>query len=144
MATKPLFDKLIVDEFDRPVTVAYVGDEPCYVIDDQGFQRHIPSRDVDLAVLHKIAEMMHGNESLLAELTAKQLGADDIFSRAIIEEKIKNIDSQFEQLLQTGIPEEGKAFLGMVGFKVRINVHGEVIELDQPGIISPDDDEPLD
>jgi hypothetical protein len=50
----------------------------------------------------------------------------------MLENQLKNIDKQFETLLQTGIPEEGRAFMGMSGFKVVINLHGEVIRLDQP------------
>jgi hypothetical protein len=39
--------------------------------------------------------------------------------------------------LNTGIPEEGRAYMGMMGFRVRINVHGEVVDVDQPGMIDP-------
>jgi hypothetical protein len=35
-------------------------------------------------------------------------------------------------LLETGIPEDMRIYLGMVGFKVVINVHGEVLKIDQP------------
>jgi hypothetical protein len=30
--------------------------------------------------------------------------------------------------------------MGMVGFKIRINLHGEVIEVVQPGMIDPDNE----
>jgi hypothetical protein len=33
---------------------------------------------------------------------------------------------------ETGIPIEGRSYLGMTGFKVVINLHGEVIEVHQP------------
>ena len=42
MPKQPLFAGLIIDENDRPVEVAFVGGEPCYVVDDAGFHRHIP------------------------------------------------------------------------------------------------------
>jgi hypothetical protein len=45
---------------------------------------------------------------------------------------LKNIDQQFENLFQVGIPEEARAFMGMSGFKVIINVHGEVVRFEQP------------
>jgi len=135
MPNQPLFSGLIVDENDNPVDVAYVGDEPCYVVDDAGFRRHIPTEQVDLQVLQAIQESIAGNESLLSEQAAKMLGQDDIFSRALIETQLKQMDQQFEKLLQTGIPEEARAYIGMTGFRIRINVHGEVIEIEQPGII---------
>jgi hypothetical protein len=42
------------------------------------------------------------------------------------------MDQQFDALMQQGIPEEGRAYLGMLGFKVVINYHGEVVKVNQP------------
>jgi len=50
MPRPALFEGLVVDENDRPVSIKYVGDEPCYVVDDAGFLRHIPSVQVDRQV----------------------------------------------------------------------------------------------
>lgn len=132
MPRQPLFAGLVIDEFDRPAGTAYVGEEPCYVVDDLGFKVHIPSEKVDRQVLASMREQIDGNEDLLSEQAAKMLGTDDIFSKAMLESQLKNIDKQFETLLENGIPEEGRAFMGMSGFKVVINVHGEVLRIDQP------------
>jgi hypothetical protein len=140
MPRQALFAGLVIDEFDRPVDVAYVGGEPCYVVDDAGFRRHIPSEQVDRQVLAMMGDLMKGNEGPLAEQAAKMLGQDDIFSRAIIENQLKNMEEQFDMVIQNGIPEEGRAYMGMMGFHVRINVHGEVLEVEQPGMIAPDDE----
>ncbi len=140
MPREPLFAGLIVDEFDQPVDTAYVGDEPCYVVDDAGFRRHIPSEQVDRQVLKTMTDMIEGHEDLLAEQTAKMLGQEDIFSRALIETQLKNIDQQIENVLQTGIPADGRAYMGMMGFKVRINMHGEVLSVEQPGAAAPEDE----
>ena len=61
------------------------------------------------------------------------LGQDDIFSKALLENQLLNIDEQFDQMLAQGIPEDARAYLGMMGFKIRINLHGELIEVTQPG-----------
>jgi len=132
MPRQPLFAGLIVDEANRPVGTAYVGEEPCYVVDDSGFLRHIPSEQVDHQVLDLMQKQISGNENLLSEQAAKMLGMDDIFSKAMLENQLKNIDQQFEALMNIGIPEESRAYLGMAGFKVVINVHGEVVHLEQP------------
>lgn len=137
---QPLFANLVVDENDRPVETALVGDEPCYVVDDNGFRRHIPSEDVDRQVLKAMKEMMQGHEDLLADQAAKMLGQEDIFSRAMLESQLKNIENQFNAVLKTGIPEDARAYLGMMGFKIRINVHGEILEIIQPGMIASDDE----
>jgi len=127
-------------EFDRPAELAYVGEEPCYVVDDAGFRRHIPSEQVDLQILKSMGELIEGHEDMVSEQTAKMLGQEDPFSIAAIQAQLKNMDAQFENLMQTGLPEDVRAYLGMMGFRVRINFHGEVLEVDQPGIIASDDE----
>ncbi len=141
MTYKPVFAGLIIDEFDQAVELAYVGDEPCYVVNDAGFRRHIPSEQVDRQVLQAMGEMVEGHEGIISEQTAKMLGQDDIFSRAMIESQLKNIDQQLDALLTMGLPEEVRAYLGMMGFRIRINVHGEVLEIEQPGMVAPEDEE---
>ncbi len=138
---QPLFAGLVIDENDQPVEVAYVGDEPCYVVNDRGFRRHIPSEQVDRQVLDIMRQQIEGHEDLLSEQTAKMLGQEDPFSRAMIYTQLRNLDKQFEQLLQTGIPEEGRAYLGMMGFRIVINLHGEVLRVEQPGIASDEGDD---
>ena len=140
MAYQPLLKGLIFDENDQPVDVIEVGGEPCYVVNDAGFRRHIPSEQVDRQVLILMGNMIEGHEDELAEQTAKMLGQDDIFSKALIENQLKNLDQQFEAVLKSGIPEEGRAYMGMMGFRVKINVHGEVLEVNQPGMIAPEDE----
>lgn len=139
MPRSALFAGLIFDEFDRPVETAFVGSDPCYVIDDAGFRRHISSERVDRQVLDQIAGMMKGNEDLLSEQTAKMLGSDDPFSRAIIQNQLKNIEQQFSVLFEIGIPEEMRAYLGMTGFKVVIDMNGDVLRFEQPGTAAPGD-----
>jgi len=136
MPRQPLFAGLVLDEFGNATETAIVGDEPCYVVDDAGFRRHIPAEQVDKQVLGKIVNLMKGSEDLISEQTAKMLGQEDVFTKAAIEQQLKNIDKQFDQLMRAGIPEDVRAYLGMIGFKVIINVHGEVLDIDQPGIES--------
>ncbi len=141
MPRQPLFAGLIVDEADRPVEITYVGGEPMYVVNDAGFRRHIATDQVDRQVLELMREQVTGNEETLTEQTAKMLGQEDIFSRAMILNQLKHLDQQFDALLNTGIPEEGRAYLGMMGFKVVINIHGEVVRFDQPAVSSSEGDE---
>jgi hypothetical protein len=137
---KALFPGLVFDENDNPAELAYVGDEPCYVVDDAGFKRHIPSLQVDRQVLQTMKDSIAGHEDLLTDQAAKMLGQDDIFSRAMLAKQFENIEGQFDQLLATGIPQDALAYLGMLGFKIIIDVHGEVLEVNQPGMIAPDDE----
>jgi hypothetical protein len=140
MAQEPIFAGLVFDERDNPVEVTQVGDESFYVVDDDGFRRHIPSEQVDRQVLASMRELIEGHEGILSEQTAKMLGQEDIFTKAMIETQLKNIDQQFDTLLKTGIPEEGRAYMGMMGFRITIDIHGEVINIDQPGMIDPEEE----
>ena len=133
-----LFDGLVVDEYDHTVEVALVGNEPCYVVNDAGFRRHIPAEIVDQQVLQFFSDLIKGSEDQIGEQTAKMIGQDDIFSMAMIASQLKNLDKHFDALSNTGIPEEARAYLGMMGFKIRINIHGDVLEVEQPGMIDPE------
>ena len=137
-----LFAGLVVDENDHPVDSTQIGGEPFYVVDDAGFKRHIPAAQIDRQVLQHMQDMMKGSEGTISEQAAKMLGQEDIFSKAMIELQLKNIDQQFETLMQQGIPEAGRTYLGMLGFKIVINLHGEVLRIEQPSAPEPDRGEP--
>lgn len=135
MPKQPLFAGLVIDESGNPAGTAYVGDDPCYVIDDAGFRRHVSSEKIDRQVLQHLQDLMKGSEDLISEQTAKMLGQDDLFTVAAIQQQLKNMDKQFDLLLQQGLPEEARAYLGMMGFKLVVNYHGEVLRVEQPGVI---------
>jgi PHD/YefM family antitoxin component YafN of YafNO toxin-antitoxin module len=133
MAHQSLFSGLIVDAFERPVDVASIGGEAFYVVDDDGFRRHVESEYVDKQVLRHLQEMMKGHEELISEETMKMIGQDDIFTKAVIETSLKNLDSRFDELINQGMPEEARTWLGMIGFRVVIDIHGDVVRVEQPG-----------
>ena len=132
MAKHALFAGLVTDPVGGPVEVATIGGEAFYVLDDDGFKRHIESEGVDRQVLAKFAEFIRGNEDLISDGTMKAIGQEDIFTKAIIDNSLKNLDRQFDRLIETGLPEEVRAWMGMLGFQVRIDNHGDVIEVRQP------------
>jgi hypothetical protein len=68
------------------------------------------------------------------------LGQEDIFSIAVIRSQLENTDKQFEAIQASGLPEDARVYLGMVGFRVTVDLHGEVIEVRQPGITEEDGD----
>ena len=140
MTRKPLFAGLVQDENQQIVDTTYIGEEPCYVVNDSGFHRHIPSEQVDRQILEQMLSQVKGHEDIISEQAAKMLGQEDIFSRAIIQNQLKNIDQQIDALFQTGIPEESIAYLGMMGMRVTINFHGDVIDYQQPGGSSEEGD----
>lgn len=132
MSSKALFEGLVVDEYDQSVEVKLVGEAWFYVIDDDGFLRHVESETVDRQVLAELFSMIAGQEEVISQGAMRMLGQEDIFTKAAIEASLKDVDSQVEKLLQSGLPEDMRAWLGMMGFQVVINIHGEVIEIAQP------------
>lgn len=135
-----IFTGLVYDEYDRPVTTGTIGSEPCYIVDDDGFMRHIPSEEIDRQVWQKMGAQIAGYEDLISEKAAEMMGQDDIFTKAAIEGQLKNLDKQFDQLAEHGIPEETRMYLGMMGFRIIVSIHGEVIDIIQPGIVDDSGD----
>ena len=140
MPKQAIFAGLVIDETGVPAETTYVGDEPCYIIDDAGFHRHVSSEQIDRQVLQHLQDLMKGSEDLISEQTAKMLGQEDVFSVAAIQQQLKNMDKQFDMILEQGIPEDARAYLGMMGFKVVVNYHGEVLRVEQPGAIDDEGD----
>jgi hypothetical protein len=141
MYTHPLFSGLILDEYGKTVETVSINGEPFYVVDDSGFHRHIPAIDVDRQVFSNLVDKIRGHEDVIVEQASKMLDQDNIFSRAVLMNQLQNMDNQFESLVETGIPESSRQYLGMMGFKVTINLHGEVISVDQPGSSLPPEEE---
>jgi hypothetical protein len=132
MTAKAVFQGLVFDDNDQPLSTAFVGDEACYVINDEGFMRHIPAEKIDRQVIDAIRCQIEDNKDLVAEQTIKMIGDVDIFTHAIIQNQLENLDDQFDHLLTNGIPEDGRVYLGMLGFKIIVNYHGDVIRVEQP------------
>jgi hypothetical protein len=140
MRTHALFSGLVADEAGRVVETAYVGDEPNYVVDDAGFRRHVPAGAVDRQVLAALREQVLANKSMVLEGAMKMMGRDDLFTKAMLDSSLERMDEHFERLLQTGLPPGTLQWLGMMGFRVVINYHGELVRLEPAdlGIADPD------
>lgn len=134
MAQQALFEGLVYDERERPVATAKVGAEAYYVVDDDGFHRHISSAEVDRQVLNVFLEQLHNNREIAVEQALKMLGKDDLFTKAALDASMRNVNAN--QILAQGIPEEARNMMGMLGFRIIINLHGDVVELKQPYVES--------
>ena len=138
---KAVFQGLIFDIDDQPLGAVTIGDEAFYVLDDDGFLRHIPAVDIDRQVWESITAQIAGNEDLLSQQAAKMMGQEDIFTVAVIRNQLENKEKQFNDLIKTGIPTDALSYLGMMGFKAIVDHHGEVLSIHQPGIAGQDGEE---
>ncbi len=136
MSNKALFAGLVIDENGQPLEVAFTGDEAQYVLDDNGFLRHIDAEVVDRQVLEHLQGQIEANKEAVEEGIMKMMGSEDIFTKAAIDKSIKDMD----QVLKQGIPNEARQMLGMMGFRVVVNYHGEVLRIEQPGVADDSDE----
>ena len=128
-----LFAGLIFNEQDEPAEVVYIGAVPYYVILDDGFRRHVEAETVDRQVIQWLRQQILSNRELVTQGMLSMLGKDDLFTKAMIDASIQNMDRHVDVLFEQGLPEDTLTWLGMLGFKVVVNVHGEVVRLDAPG-----------
>lgn len=140
MSRHALFQGLVVDTQGQPVEVAEVGGESQYVILDSGFRFHVPAEQVDREVLGQLREQIAANKEAVTEGTMKMLGQEDLFTKAMIDSSLKNMDEHFTRLIEQGLPTEARAYLGMLGFRIVLNYHGEVVGLEQPGFAGPEEE----
>jgi hypothetical protein len=136
MGRQAMFAGLVYDEQERLVETAVVGGEAQYVIDDNGFHRHIDSETVDRQVIGFFLQQLEDNKDMAVEQALKMMGTDDIFAKAALDAELRNID--MDKVMAQGVPEQARNMLGMLGFRIVINFHGEVIRLDQPSM--PDEE----
>ena len=130
MSNKALFAGLVMDERGNPLETTYLGDEAQYVLDDNGFLRHIDAEVIDRQVLGALQDQILANKDAVEQGLMKMMGSEDIFTKAAIDKSIQNMD----QVLTQGIPDDARQMLGMMGFRVVVNYHGEVLRIDQPGV----------
>lgn len=133
-----LFAGLVYDEAGQPVETTFIGQEPYYIIMDGDFKRHVAAEEIDRQVIEWIKQQATANKELVSEQIMKLLGKDDIFTKAMIDSSIMQID---EQVMQQGLPEDARLMLGMMGFKIIVDIHGELVRLDMPAQELPEDDE---
>ena len=129
---KALFENLVFNEQGELAEVVRVGSEPFYVVLDGDFRRHVEAKAIDRQVLGWLREQIVANRDLITQGAMSMLGQDDLFTKATIDASIENVDQQMDELAVQGLPEEARACLGMMGFRVVVDVHGEVVALDSP------------
>lgn len=130
MAGRAMFEGLVYDEYDNPVTATVIGGEAQYVVDDDGFHRHIDADDVDRQVVAFFLEQLQQNRDLAVQQALQMLGSDDLLTKAAVDASLRNVT--MDQIMAQGVPAQARDMLGMLGFRVVINLHGEVVKLDQP------------
>lgn len=137
MARFAMFEGLVFDEGGNPLAVTSVGEDAYYVLMDDDFKRHISAESVDVQVLRAMREQVEGQRAAAVSAMLQLLGSDDLFTKAAVESSINNM----EKAVGNPIPAEARQYLGMVGFRVVIDYHGDVMQLALPAAADGEGDE---
>lgn len=137
MANKAMFQGLIYDEQDRTVLVKFVGGDAHYVVDDEGFLRHIDAEQIDRHIMGMFLEELRGNKDLVVGQALRMMNQDDLFTKIAVEKQIDDVD--LDQILGQGLPPQARDMLSMMGFRVIVNYRGELVRIDQP-VVGVDDE----
>ncbi|MHB1355951.1 MAG: hypothetical protein ACYCZF_08240 [Anaerolineae bacterium] len=132
-----LFEGLVYNESGQVAQVVHIGGVAHYAIPDDGFLRHVEAAGIDSKVLASIKGQITGNQDLVIRGVLEMMGKDDLFTKAAVESSILNM----EQNIRQSDPSQWLPWLRFMGFRVVVNVHGEVVELMYPSQAAPDDDE---
>ena len=137
MAHTAMFAGLVFDEAGDALDVTSVGSQACYVLLDDDFRRHIDAEEVDRQVLRFLREQVEDNRDLAVGAMLDMMGQDDLFTKAAVETSI----DRMEEAVGQPIPEDALRWLGMMGFRIVIDFHGKVLDIDMPAGGIADDDE---
>jgi hypothetical protein len=135
-----LFAGLVYDENGNVLETTFIGAEPQYVILDDGFRRHVASEIIDRQVIEWLQQQALANKEMVSEGIMSMLGKDDLFTKAMVDASLGRMD----QVIEQGLPDDARIMLGMMGFKIVVNIHGELVSLDMPAQEMPGDEEEWD
>ena len=128
MARTAMFAGLVFDENGHPAETAYVGESACYVVLDDDFRRHIDAAHVDRQVLRFMREQVDDNRQVAVGAMLEMMGKDDLFTKAAVESTIDHM----EEAVGQPIPEEARQWLGLLGFRIVVDFHGSVVDIQLP------------
>jgi hypothetical protein len=123
-----LFAGLVYNEEGQPAGIAYIGGVAHYAIPDDGFMRHVEASRIDDAVLAQMKAQITSMQDEVVRGIMQMMGKDDLFTKAAIDASIRNM----EQNIRQSDPSQWLPWLRLLGFRVVVNVHGEVVEVIYP------------
>ncbi len=131
-ARRALFTDLVFNEEGQPVKEVYIGGAPHYAVPDGDFMRHVEAERVDRQIVEMMKERILPLQDVIVEGMIQMMGQEDLFTRPAIEHAIENMD----RILEPGNVDvdELRTALWMTKFRATVNVHGEVVHLEIPGL----------
>jgi hypothetical protein len=131
-----LFTGLVYNEAGEPAQTVYIGGIAHYAIPDDGFLRHVEAYRIDNVVLAQIKDQITSVQDEVVQGMLQMLGKDDIFTKAAIDASIRSL----EENVRRSDPEQWLTWLRLFGFRIIVDVHGEVVEVIYPAQPAEDDE----
>ncbi|NLT74703.1 MAG: hypothetical protein GXX94_11045 [Chloroflexi bacterium] len=134
-----LFPGLVYSEDGHEARVTAIGGVAHYAIPEHGFLRHVEARHVDEAVIQAMQEQMASIRDELVAGLLEAMQTDDILTKAALEASIDNVGAS----LRRSDPSQWAPMLRLYGFRIIVDVHGDVREIIYPhpaGSGAEDDD----
>ncbi|MEA3408684.1 MAG: hypothetical protein U9R48_11530 [Chloroflexota bacterium] len=125
---KALFPGLVYNEEGEAARVAHVGGIAHYAIPDHGFWRHVAAYEVDRVVIAAFKERLGAVKDEVVTAMLQMLGTKDLFTKVAIEASIRHLEAGMQQ----GDPQEWVPSLRMLGFRIIVDVHGNVVDIIYP------------
>jgi hypothetical protein len=119
---------MVYSERGEAAKVAYIGEVAHYAIPDCGFWPQVTAYEVDRAVIAELKERVDAVQDELMPAVLQMLGKEDLFTKAAIAASIRHL----EEDMRSSAPEEWVPSLQMLGFRIVVNVHGQVLEIVYP------------
>jgi hypothetical protein len=132
-----LFPGLVYNETGESATVTYIGGVAHYGISDANFVRHVEAYRIDSAVIALMQTQISSMQDEVVRQMMQVLQKDDIFTKAALDASVRNL----EQNIRQSDPEQWVPWLRLLGFRVVVNVHGDIVELIYPTQPDTDEDE---
>ena len=79
-------------------------------------------------VLAYMKGQMDAHRDIAVPGVLEMMGQDDIFTKAAVESSL----DKMEEAVGNPLPDEAKGLLGMLGFQIVVNFHGDVVEIKMP------------
>jgi hypothetical protein len=123
-----LFAGLVYNEQGLPAEVNYIGGVAHYAIPDDGFMRHVEAAHIDDTVIAHIKAQITSSQDQVVRGMMQMMGKDDLFTKAAIDASIRNM----EQNIRQSDSNQWLPWLRLMGFRVIVNLHGQVVQVIYP------------
>ena len=128
---RALFADLVFNEEGEPARFVLIGNVGHYAVPDGDFLRHVEAIYVDRQVVSIIKERILGMQEAVTEGVIHLLGEEDLFTRASVGHAIEHMEDILEA--EDVNLDELRTALWMAGFRVTVDVHGDVVHVEMPG-----------